>query len=176
MLDPALHAALAAELRTAERTRVAVTHFSRRHPTMTIDDSYAIQREWMKLERAEGRRMIGHKIGLTSRAMQIASQITEPDYGMLLDSMLLRDGSEVEAARYLVPRIEVEFAFILGRPLRGPSKRTGNWGGLWPKPFISLSSLPSLPSTPPKEAMGGSPLPASSRSDMWLSSSAALRL
>jgi len=121
MLDPALHAALAAELRTAERTRVAVTHFSRRHPTMTIDDSYAIQREWMKLERAEGRRMIGHKIGLTSRAMQIASQITEPDYGMLLDSMLLRDGSEVEAARYLVPRIEVEFAFILGRPLRGPN-------------------------------------------------------
>ena len=120
-LDAALHAGLAAELHRAERTRVAVTQFSRRHPTMTIDDSYAIQREWMKLERAEGRRVIGHKIGLTSRAMQIASQITEPDYGTLLDSMLLRDGSEVEAARFLVPRIEVEFAFILGRPLRGPN-------------------------------------------------------
>ncbi len=121
MLAPALHASLAAELRTAERTRVAVTQFSRRHPTMTIEDSYAIQREWMKLERADGRQVIGHKIGLTSRAMQIASQITEPDYGTLLDSMLLRDGGEVEASRYLVPRLETEFAFILARPLKGPN-------------------------------------------------------
>jgi hypothetical protein len=87
---------------------------------MTIADSYAIQREWVRLQRDAGRRVIGHKIGLTSRAMQIASQITEPDYGTLLDSMLLRDGSEVEAARFIVPRFEVEFAFVLARPLEGP--------------------------------------------------------
>jgi 2-oxo-hept-3-ene-1,7-dioate hydratase len=120
MLDPSLHAALARELDQAERTRVQVEHFSRRHPGMEIADSYAIQREWMLLQRDAGRRPIGRKIGLTSRAMQIASQITEPDHGTLLDSMLLRDGGEVEAARFIVPRFEVEFAFILARPLKGP--------------------------------------------------------
>lgn len=121
MLEPAVHAALARELQQAEATRTQVTQFSRRHPEMTLDDSYAIQREWMRLERAAGRRVIGHKIGLTSRAMQIASQITEPDYGTLLDSMLLRDGAELEAARFIVPRFEVEFAFVLARPLEGPA-------------------------------------------------------
>ena len=120
MLDSTLHVALAQELQQAERTRVQVEQVSKRHPGMTIDDSYAIQREWIRLEREAGRAVIGHKIGLTSRAMQIASQITEPDHGTLLDSMLLRDGSEVDASRFIVPRFEVEFAFILGRPLKGP--------------------------------------------------------
>jgi 2-oxo-hept-3-ene-1,7-dioate hydratase len=87
---------------------------------MAIEDGYAIQREWMKLKRSEGRRVIGRKIGLTSRAMQLASQITEPDYGTLLDDMLIRESSEVETARYIVPRLEVEFAFILARALKGP--------------------------------------------------------
>jgi 2-oxo-hept-3-ene-1,7-dioate hydratase len=120
IMDSTLHRALAQELDEAERTRVQVEHFSKRRPGMTIADSYAIQRAWMQLKRARGERVIGHKIGLTSRAMQIASQITEPDYGLLLDSMLIRDGSEVEAARFIVPRFEVEFAFILAKPLKGP--------------------------------------------------------
>ncbi|NRF65486.1 2-oxo-hepta-3-ene-1,7-dioic acid hydratase [Aquincola sp. S2] len=120
MLDTSLHAALAHELRQARDTREQLEHFSKRHPDMTMADSYAIQRAWMALERTADRHVIGHKIGLTSRAMQIASQITEPDYGTLLDDMLLKDGGEVEAARFIVPRLEVEFAFILGRPLRGP--------------------------------------------------------
>jgi 2-oxo-hept-3-ene-1,7-dioate hydratase len=114
------HAALARELHESERSRVQIRHFSRRFPGMTIEDSYAIQREWMKLKRAEGRRVVGHKIGLTSRAMQLSSQITEPDYGTLLDDMVLRDGSEVETQRFILPRLEVEFAFILARPLEGP--------------------------------------------------------
>lgn len=87
---------------------------------MTVDDSYAVQRAWMEIKREEGRTAIGRKIGLTSRAMQIAAQISEPDHGILLDDMLLRDGADVEAARYIVPRFEVEFAFILGAPLKGP--------------------------------------------------------
>jgi 2-oxo-hept-3-ene-1,7-dioate hydratase len=53
--------------------------------------------------------------------MQLASQITEPDYGTLLDDMLIREGSEVEAKRFIVPRFEVELAFILSRPLEGPN-------------------------------------------------------
>lgn len=120
MLAASTHVALAHRLAESKRTGVQLEQFSRLHPEMTIEDSYAIQREWMKLEIASGRRGIGHKIGLTSRAMQLASQITEPDYGLLLDDMLLRDGSEIEAARFIVPRFEVEFAFILARPLKGP--------------------------------------------------------
>ena len=119
-MDTTSYTALARELDEAERTRVQLEQFSRRFPEMTIADSYGIQREWVRLQRDAGRRAIGHKIGLTSRAMQLASQITEPDFGTLLDSMLLREGSEVEAARFIVPRLEVEFAFILTRPLAGP--------------------------------------------------------
>ena len=119
-LSPEVHARLARQLHAAQRSRVQVEHFSRLHPTMDMEDSYAIQSAWMDLCRAEGRRVIGHKIGLTSRAMQLAAQITEPDYGTLLDDMLLRDGAEIEAARFIVPRFEVELAFILARPLQGP--------------------------------------------------------
>lgn len=120
LLETSEHTALARELDQSERTRVQVEQFSRRYPAMTIADSYAIQREWVRLQRDAGRQVVGHKIGLTSRAMQLSSQITEPDYGTLLDSMVLRDGSEVEAARFILPRLEVEFAFILARPLAGP--------------------------------------------------------
>ena len=114
------HAALARELHESERSRVQIRHFSKRFPHMTIEDSYAIQREWMKIKLAEGRKVVGHKIGLTSRAMQISSQITEPDYGTLLDDMVLRDGSDVDTQRFILPRLEVEFAFILARTLQGP--------------------------------------------------------
>jgi 2-oxo-hept-3-ene-1,7-dioate hydratase len=114
------HAALARELHESERSRVQIRHFSKRFPHMTIEDSYAIQREWIKIKLAEGRKVVGHKIGLTSRAMQISSQITEPDYGTLLDDMVLRDGSDVDTQRFILPRLEVEFAFILARTLQGP--------------------------------------------------------
>lgn len=113
--------ALAQELIEAERSRQPVEHFSKRLSGMTIADSYAIQREWTALKLAGGDTIVGRKIGLTSRAMQIASQITEPDYGVLLQSMVIDNGTEVEAARFLVPRLEVEFAFILAKPLRGPN-------------------------------------------------------
>lgn len=119
MLDSTTHKALASELDQAQRSRIQVRQFTQRYPDMSVDDSYAIQREWISLQRTQGRSVIGHKIGLTSRAMQLASQITEPDYGALLDNMLLRDGSEVRADQFIVPRFEVEFAFILAKPLRG---------------------------------------------------------
>lgn len=120
MIELLEHATLARELHESERSRIQIRHFSRRFPSMTIEDSYAIQREWMKIKLAEGRRVLGHKIGLTSRAMQLSSQITEPDYGTLLDNMLLRDGSDIDIQPFIVPRLEVEFAFILARALEGP--------------------------------------------------------
>jgi 2-oxo-hept-3-ene-1,7-dioate hydratase len=112
--------ALARELYTARKTRTQVRHFSQRFPAMTIDDGYAIQREWVKLEIADGRSIKGRKIGLTSRAMQIASQITEPDFAPLMDDMFFDSGSDIAIDRFIAPRIEVELAFILGKPLKGP--------------------------------------------------------
>lgn len=111
---------LATELHQSERTRVQVEHFSKRYPEMTIADGYAVSREWVRMKIAEGRRVRGHKIGLTSRAMQLSSQITEPDYGTLLDDMFFAEGSDIPFARFIAPRVEVELAFVLGRPLRGP--------------------------------------------------------
>jgi 2-oxo-hept-3-ene-1,7-dioate hydratase len=111
---------LAAELHESERSRVQVEHFSRRYPGMTIEDGYAVSRAWVKMKIAEGRVVRGHKIGLTSRAMQQASQIDEPDYGTLLDDMFIREGSAIPADRFIAPRVEVELAFVLGRRLRGP--------------------------------------------------------
>jgi 2-oxo-hept-3-ene-1,7-dioate hydratase len=111
--------ALARELYEARKTRVPVRHFSRRHPEMTIDDGYAVQRAWVTLEKADGRVIKGRKIGLTSRAMQLSSQITEPDYAPLMDDMFFEAGGDIPIQRFISPRVEVELAFVLGRPLPG---------------------------------------------------------
>ncbi len=120
MLDNATLAALARQLYDARRQRTPLRHFSRAHPGMTIDDGYAIQREWVKLEVADGRSVRGWKIGLTSRAMQVSSQIDEPDYAPLMDDMFFAQGGDIPIQRFIAPRVEVEFAFVLGRPLQGP--------------------------------------------------------
>ena len=91
------------------------------YPSITIEDAYAVQREWVEMKIAEGRVLKGHKIGLTSKAMQASSQISEPDYGALLDDMFFHDGSDIPTDRFIVPRIEVELAFVLAKPLRGPN-------------------------------------------------------
>ena len=115
-------AQLAAELEHSERTRVQVEHFSKRFAGMTIDDGYAVAREWVRQKIAGGRQVIGHKIGLTSRAMQQASQIDEPDYGTLLDDMLYTctrgEVLDIPTQRFIAPRVEVELAFILQRDLK----------------------------------------------------------
>jgi 2-oxo-hept-3-ene-1,7-dioate hydratase len=121
MFSKELIAQLAAELHESEKTRTQVEHFSKRHPGMTIEDGYAISRAWVKMKIAEGRVVKGHKIGLTSRAMQQSSQITEPDYGTLLDDMFFPEGSDIPFARFIAPRIEVELAFVLKRRLQGPN-------------------------------------------------------
>lgn len=120
MLDDDHIAALAARLDQAERTGRQVRQFSLEHPDISLEDAYAIQRAWVELKRASGRSLIGHKIGLTSKAMQRSSNISEPDYGALLDDMLFADGAEIPMSRFIVPRVEVELAFILKAPLQGP--------------------------------------------------------
>ncbi len=120
MLEPATVDALARELYEARRSRMPLRHFSLRHPGMSIDDGYAIQRAWVKLEQADGRTIRGRKIGLTSRAMQLASRITEPDFAPLMDDMFFEAGGDVPVQRFIAPRVEVELAFVLGRDLAGP--------------------------------------------------------
>ena len=120
MLSQDTIVALARQLYEARKTRTQLRHFSAQFPEMTIEDGYAIQREWVKLEVADGRTIKGRKIGLTSRAMQQASQITEPDYAPLMDDMFFEAGGDIPIDRFIAPRVEVELAFILERPLRGP--------------------------------------------------------
>jgi 2-oxo-hept-3-ene-1,7-dioate hydratase len=120
MLAPALIKDLARQLYEARKTRTQLRHFSKLHPGMSIEDGYAIQSEWVKLELADGRSIKGRKIGLTSRAMQQASQITEPDYAPLMDDMFFETGTDIPIERFIAPRVEVELAFILGKPLQGP--------------------------------------------------------
>jgi 2-oxo-hept-3-ene-1,7-dioate hydratase len=120
MLPPALIAELAHKLYQARKDRMQLRHFSRAYPQMTIEDGYAIQREWVKLELADGHIIKGRKIGLTSRAMQQASQISEPDYAPLMDDMFFASGTDIPLERFIAPRVEVELAFVLSKALRGP--------------------------------------------------------
>lgn len=119
-IAPELIADTARRLHEAERSKKRIPQLSRAFPDMTMADGYAIQSAWLDIKRAEGRKTIGYKIGLTSRAMQVNSQIDEPDYGSLLDDMLFPEGGDVPTDRFISPLVEVELAFILGRPLKGP--------------------------------------------------------
>ncbi len=120
MLDTATIQSLARQLYEARKSRTPLRHFSKQHPGMTVSDGYAIQQAWVKLELADGRKIKGRKIGLTSRAMQQASQIDEPDYAPLMDDMFFAGGGDIPVNRFIAPRVEVELAFILGKPLEGP--------------------------------------------------------
>jgi 2-oxo-hept-3-ene-1,7-dioate hydratase len=107
-------------LLTAERERKPVLQLSKTWPDITFEDAYAIQGLVQGQKIADGRKLIGHKVGLTSKAMQRSSEINEPDYGHLLDDMMITDGAKVPHANYCAPRVEVELAFILGTRLKGP--------------------------------------------------------
>ena len=104
----------------AEKNRKQAVQMSVTYPNIEIEDSYAISTLVANHKIANGAKLIGHKVGLTSKAMQASSQINEPDYGHLLDNMMLADGAKVNHSDYCVPRVEVELAFVLGKPLKGP--------------------------------------------------------
>ncbi|EJS87020.1 HpaH [Pasteurella multocida subsp. multocida str. Anand1_buffalo] len=113
MLSEAIIQQAAQRLNEAEKTGTQISQFSLAYPEITIEDAYEIQKAWVAMKIAEGRVLKGHKIGLTSKAMQNSSQINEPDYGALLDDMFFEENSEIPFDRFIVPRVEVELAFIL---------------------------------------------------------------
>ena len=110
----------AARLHKAEQTRTQIRQLSQQFPAITLDDAYAIQRAWVALKLKEGRVVRGHKIGLTSKAMQSALGIDEPDSGILFDDMFFADGGEVPTDRFIATRIEAELAFVIKHRLAGP--------------------------------------------------------
>ncbi len=121
MLDANEIAAAAKALDEAEKSRIQTGLLSLKHPEMTMDDAYAVQSAWVKQKIARGRRVIGWKIGLTSKAMQYALNIDIPDSGVLFDDMMFEDGATIPADRFIQPRIEAEIAFVMKAPLAGPN-------------------------------------------------------
>jgi 2-oxo-hept-3-ene-1,7-dioate hydratase len=119
-LDPAALEDIARRLYGAERTRTPIRQLSLDYPDMTIEDAYAVQRALVEHKVADGRKVKGRKIGLTSNVMQRAVSIDEPDYGALFDDMFFEDGGRVPPDRFIRPRVEVELAFVLGETLQGP--------------------------------------------------------
>jgi 2-oxo-hept-3-ene-1,7-dioate hydratase len=107
-------------LMNAEKTRQQAVQLSITFPGITIDDAYAVSTEVANRKMAAGFKLIGHKVGLTSKAMQRSSQIDEPDFGYLFDYMMVADGAKVAHSNYCRPRVEIELAFVLGKQLKGP--------------------------------------------------------
>lgn len=113
---------LAAELHTALRGRQVVEPLMARHPELTVADAYAISLATLRRREADGEKVVGKKIGVTSKAVQDMLGVFQPDFGFMTDRMMIADGTTVNiaAAGLIQPRAEAEMAFILKQDLRGP--------------------------------------------------------
>ena len=118
-MTPRDHARAAADLLEAERTQRQAGLLSLRHPGMTMDDAYAVQAAIHRAKLEAGRRVIGWKIGLTSKAMQAALGIDVPDSGILYDDMAFETGATVPPGRFIQPRVEAEIAFFMDDAVGG---------------------------------------------------------
>lgn len=109
----------AKSLDMAEINRQPIDPLTMSHPDMTLEDAYKIQKKWVEVKLARGQKIVGKKIGLTSRAMQQAMNISEPDFGILLDEMVFENGSTIKSADFIDLRVEVELGFMLKKDLEG---------------------------------------------------------
>lgn len=119
MLDEALRADAAGRLRAAERDRAPIEPLTDTYPDIDVVDAYEIQLANIRRRLAAGARVYGHKVGLSSPVMQRMMGVDEPDYGHLLDDMVLSQDEPIEAGRYCYPRVEVEIGYVLGASLPG---------------------------------------------------------
>ncbi|OPG09663.1 2-keto-4-pentenoate hydratase [Microbispora sp. GKU 823] len=119
MLDEALRADAAGRLRAAERDRAPIEPLTDTYPDIDVVDAYEIQLANIRGRLAAGARVYGHKVGLSSPVMQRMMGVDEPDYGHLLDEMVLSQDEPIEVGRYCYPRIEVEIGYVLGASLPG---------------------------------------------------------
>ena len=126
-MTPAEITKAAQGLFNAEKTQKQIGLLTVANPNMQMDDAYAVQKELVALKVADGRRVTGWKIGLTSKAMQYALNIDIPDSGILFDDMHFEDGSTVPKGRFIQPRIEAEIAFVMKKDLDGAATRAQVW-------------------------------------------------
>jgi 2-oxopent-4-enoate hydratase len=120
-----VHQELADELWDADRSARPVAPLTDRHPDLVLADAYAIQTINIERRVADGQRIIGRKVGLTSRPMQELLGVDEPDFGVLTDEMIVEDGDLIDLGRLVQPRVEAELAFVMDRDLAGPGVSTG---------------------------------------------------
>lgn len=118
----------AQRLDDAERSRTQIIPTTELFPETTIEDAYRIQAAWQDIKEARGEKLVGHKIGLTSRAMQMAMKIETPDSGFITDKMVFEANSQIPAADHLDPKIEVELAFVLGADLDATTVTADGFG------------------------------------------------
>jgi len=118
-MTPQEHAQAALDLLSAEQTGRQIGLLSLRHPAMSMDDAYEIQNAIYRAKLEQGRKVIGWKIGLTSKAMQSALNIDIPDSGILFDDMLFQSGQKIPKGRFIQPRIEAEIAFVMKSAIGG---------------------------------------------------------
>ena len=107
-------------LQAARRTRQAIAPFTDADPDLGMADGYAVQQELTRLLLADGDRIVGYKVGLTSKPMQQMIGVDQPDYGPVLASTVYADGDIVSVGSFIQPKLEAEIAFVLGSPLAGP--------------------------------------------------------
>jgi 2-keto-4-pentenoate hydratase len=117
---PSIVTELADALYRSESDRRPIPPLTDRHPDLSLEDAYRVQRANIERRVRSGERIVGHKIGLTGEPMQKKFGVTEPDYGHLMASMQLDPGKAIDLDPLIDPQIEVEPAFVLGRPLAGP--------------------------------------------------------
>lgn len=108
------------ELYRAEREKKTLSPLTERYPKIEPDEAYRIQLALIELKKVAGAKVVGKKIGLTSRAMQTMLNVDQPDYGHILDGMLVEDGAAFPVTELIQPKIEPEIAFILDQDLKGP--------------------------------------------------------
>lgn len=120
MSDDPTVTALGRELYEAERDRQARPPLSDEHAGLDVADAYAIQEAYADLRLADGARLVGRKIGATSKAIQELFDIDTPDFGQIFDDMVVADGGTLRIDELIEPRVEPEVAFVLARPLAGP--------------------------------------------------------
>ena len=107
-------------LYAAQIGRAPTSPLTERFPGLDVAGAYAIQRANLSRQLHDGHTLVAHKIGLTSEPMQTLLGVNKPDFGYILDDMVLTDGAAVAATRFCAPRVEPEVAFLLRKPLHGP--------------------------------------------------------
>ena len=119
-MEPSLIQSLGDELYTALRERAPVDPLTSRHAGLTIEQAYGIQQRMIERRLQDGERIVGKKIGVTSRAVMNMLGVYQPDFGYMLDSMIVSEGDSIPMSTLIQPKAEGEIAFILKRDLMGP--------------------------------------------------------